>query len=777
MVKTKLNMGCGHNKVEGYINVDQSPVCHPDIVCNLEELPWPWQDDSIHEVLFSHCLEHLGRETKSFLQIMKELYRVCRDEAIINIIVPHPRHNNFINDPTHVRIITPQVLELFNHELNDEWQRGGYANTPLAHYLGVDFVIKSSITVLEEPYASLYQEGALSDEEIGIALREKNNVASEFRITLITRKIGENRSEKKSGTMQWTTEKIISSSDCLIPDLLNQALQHHKSGQFSEAEAEYLQIIANGGATAEIYKNYGNTLLSLRKNQAAEQAYRKALELNPEYAEAYNNLGNVLRIEGQWNESELAFKEALRLFPDSADIHNNFGTLLVDICETDLAEKAFRQAILLKPDKSMFYLNRGDALRAQGRLGVAIKSYRKASELDPISLDANIKVANTLLHLGEIDEAEKSIMNALELHPDNERPYSTLGSIYAAKGLFVDAEAAYLRAIAIKPDNPAANYCRSLLKLLQGYMQEGFRLYENRFMGGSIDSFRRIKDMFKYLQNHKRWSGESVNDKTLLVITEQGAGDVLMMMRYLCLLKTKGFCRIVVYCDKKMVRLLKTLPEVDEVFSKDEPLMLTGFDYYCPMMSFPYLFQTGLDSIPDTVPYLIVSDAEREKWLRLLDGVSGLKVGLVWAGSSINLIDKQRSIPISEFRPLAVIDGIHLISLQKVEQCGQSAELGSDCIDYMDMCHDYLDTAALIMELDLVISVDTSVAHLAGALGKPVWLLNRFGSEWRWMLDREDSPWYPTMRIFNQKEAGNWAPVIDAVVVELKSLIAKKNNI
>lgn len=184
----KLNMGCGHNKIDGFINVDSSPVCRPDVVCNLEVTPWPWKDSSVKEVLFNHSLEHLGADPKVFLALMKELYRVCVNGAIISINVPHPRHDNFIGDPTHVRVISPQVLSLFNKELNDEWQKMRDPNTPLAHYLGVDFAIIKYVTVLDEPYASQHQTGAISDELIGIALREKNNVASEFRITLRVRK-------------------------------------------------------------------------------------------------------------------------------------------------------------------------------------------------------------------------------------------------------------------------------------------------------------------------------------------------------------------------------------------------------------------------------------------------------------------------------------------------------------------------------------------------------------------------------------------------------------
>ena len=184
----KLNMGCGHNKVPGYLNVDLSAECTPDYVCDLEVLPWIWPDHSVDAVRFNHCLEHLGQESKVFLGMMKELYRVCKNESKIEINVPHPKHDNFLGDPTHVRVITPEVLSLFDKRLNDEWKKTGAANTPLAHYLGVDFAISKFKTVLDEPYGKLFASGKITGPDMEVIVRERNNVVSEFRIELTVRK-------------------------------------------------------------------------------------------------------------------------------------------------------------------------------------------------------------------------------------------------------------------------------------------------------------------------------------------------------------------------------------------------------------------------------------------------------------------------------------------------------------------------------------------------------------------------------------------------------------
>jgi len=184
----KLNMGCGYDKREGYLNVDISPACQPDFVCDLESLPWPWQDDSVDEVLFSHTLEHLGQDPRIFLGMMKELYRVCKNQARILIFVPHPRHDHFINDPTHVRIVTVGMLSLFDRKVNDDFKRRGASNTPYAHYLGVDFAVEETRLVLDEPYATQFEKKQLSAADIDLMSREWNNVIKEIQIVLVAKK-------------------------------------------------------------------------------------------------------------------------------------------------------------------------------------------------------------------------------------------------------------------------------------------------------------------------------------------------------------------------------------------------------------------------------------------------------------------------------------------------------------------------------------------------------------------------------------------------------------
>lgn len=582
----------------------------------------------------------------------------------------------------------------------------------------------------------------------------------------------------------------------LLPELVKTALQHQNDGRFSEAESIYKTILEIKSDSAEIHKNHGNSLLCLERFEEAEHAYRQALALKPDYPEAYNNLGNVLRLDMRLDEAENSFRKALALMPDSAEVHTNFGNVLMDSGRIEEAEQEFRKAIVLKPAYAMAYHNRGNALRILGRLEAAEKCFRLAISLKSDYADAYCGLGNVLHEKGYLEDAAQSFRQAIDLKPDYAEVYSNLGNVllslsryYEAeqayrqsikinpgcaeaynnlgyylqdKGRMGEAEQTYLQAIAVKPDYATCQYNLSLLYLLQGRFEEGLKLHEKRL------DIR--NEAVKKLQGQKRWAGEMLYGLSLLVTTEQGVGDNLMMMRFLTFFKQRGVKRLIVYCEPNLKHVFQTLSSVDEVISTDELLFIEQIDYYCSMMSLPYLFQTRLDTIPHCVPYLFAPEKKTKKWRTLLKNVIGFKVGLVWAGNILNKNNFTRSIPLNKFSILRTINGIKLISLQKGEDASQLKYLNWDILDWMDACDDFMDTAALIDQLDLVISVDTSVAHLAGALGKPVWLLNRYESEWRWLLDREDSPWYPSMRIFRQKERGDWDPVIRMITDELTKL-------
>jgi len=557
---------------------------------------------------------------------------------------------------------------------------------------------------------------------------------------------------------------------------MNVALQLHAEGCFADAEAVYRDLLLTEQESPELHKNLGNTLLNLGRFYEAEQAYRRAIQLKPDFAAAYNNLGNVLRLGGRLDEAVQAFHTALDYMPENSALLTNFGNVLLDLGKPDEAEKIFRKAVVLDPQNVEAYNNRGNSLLACGRLDVAEKCYRQAIELKSDYAESYCNLGNVLSRKGCLVEAEEAYVKALSINSDSAETYSNLGNLYLQRGLLEKAEQAYQKALSLKPDFPDGQFNLSQVKLLQGNFEEGFTLYEQRFRIGSGARTSSIRSLLGQLQSYPLWKGESLNKRSLLVVTEQGAGSNIMMMRYLPLLKQRGLERLTVYSELYFTRLLHEIPEVDDVIAKSEPLPLDEFDYYSTTMSLPYLFRTQLETIPAVVPYIKVPEEIKRQWHDRLHHIRSLKVGLAWAGNKFHTRDTFRSIALSEFSILNNNDDVTLVTLQKGEESIQLKNLGWNFLDLMDQCDDYLDTAGLLNELDLVITVDTSVAHLAGALGKHVWLLNRYESEWRWMLERTDSPWYPSMRIFRQQEMCSWDSVIDSVAKELQNLASENRG-
>lgn len=515
--------------------------------------------------------------------------------------------------------------------------------------------------------------------------------------------------------------------DSTNPNIFNNLGEVYRAqNRLKNAVHCYCQAIKLKADYFEAHNNLGNVLFQLGLREEAVESYRQAILLNPNYAEAHNNSGIALTALGSFNEAALEFQKALSIDPRYAEAHNNFGNLLLTLGKEDEAEQAYRQAIAIKPDYAVPYNNLGKIFLDRGQLKEGMEACHKAIALDPA-----------------YDEA-----------------YYNLGTTFQEQGNLAAAEHFFNKALATNPDYASCKWNLSLLMLLQGRYEEGFRLYESRFTGGDSTVFANMNKLLEQLQGQTRWKGESLKNKTLLVIAEQGLGDNLMMMRYFPLLKKQGLNQLIIFCEPPLLRLFEHQTDVDAVFSMSRPLPFGRFDLYCPSMSLPYLFQTTLESIPGQEPYVCIPDHLKQQWRTRFANVHAIRVGLAWAGKGSYTKNQFRSIPLHEFGPLLNIPGIQFVNLQKGAEADQLKVLGWGFIDWMHECHDLLNSAALIDQLDLVISVDTSVAHLAGALGKQVWLLNRFDGDWRWLIGRNDSPWYPSMRIFRQDQQGCWTNVI-----------------
>jgi Flp pilus assembly protein TadD len=469
---------------------------------------------------------------------------------------------------------------------------------------------------------------------------------------------------------------------------------------------------------------------------------------------------------GRLDEADAAYRRVLALDPAHADALHLLGLALHQRRQHDAGLDYINQAIRLQGDRPHYYNNAATALCALWRLDEAEAACRTALRLNPNSLQAQSNLGMILRSAGRLDEAEACYRTALRQKPDFAEAYNNLGNVLGVSGRHAEAEPMYRRALQLAASpglHNEATYNLSLVLLATGRFEEGWRHYEWRFGRGG-EPVRQFPVPM--------WNGKPEPDRTLFLHAEQGFGDTLQFCRYAPLAARR--MRVVLEVQPSLKRLLSTLPGVAEIIAQGEAP--PPFDIHCPLLSTPFVMGTQLDTIPGETPYLSADPVLAAAWSPRLAALPGRKVGLVWAGNPRTMdpnaasVDRRRSMALCQLAPLAAVDGVSFVSLQLGPPAAQAAAPppGMALHDFTAALTDFADTAALIADLDLVISVDTSVAHLAGALGKPVWLLNRFDTCWRWLLDRDDSPWYPTLRQFRQKSAGDWDGVIGAVQAALR---------
>jgi tetratricopeptide (TPR) repeat protein len=532
-------------------------------------------------------------------------------------------------------------------------------------------------------------------------------------------------------------------------------------GRFAEALPSYDRAIALQPNSADAYINQGTALAKLGQASAALLRFDKAIALRPDHPWAHYNRGNALRDLHRPEDAVASYDRAIALQPDHAEAYNNRGAALADLRRPEEALSSYTRAIAQRPNFTEAHNNHGNALAELGRLEEALASYGRAIALKPDHAGAYKNRGAALAGLGRLDDAVADFDKAIALQPDYAEAYADRGAALANLGRREEALASCDRAIALKPDSDEARFNKGACHLALGDYERGWQGYEWRWQTRNAPA---LPDLPSVL-----WRGEtSLANKTILVHAEQGFGDSLQFCRYVPMLAK--LATVVLDVPRPLVRLLSNLTGVTQIVARGDPL--PPFDAWIPMLSLPLAFRTTLATIPATVPYLHA--VPQPRWQQRLATLSGRKVGLVWAGSPLSpppkalAMDRRRSITLQHFAPLSTIPGLCLISLQKGDAAAQMPPAGMVLHDWTDELEDYADTAALVDALDLVISVDTSVVHLAGALGKPVWVLNRFDQCWRWLQDRTDSPWYPTARLFRQPAPGDWASVIREVTEALR---------
>ncbi len=518
---------------------------------------------------------------------------------------------------------------------------------------------------------------------------------------------------------------------------------------------------AGAGDPAALFA-LGNALWRRGEREEAVATLARAVAIRPDHADARNNLGNALIELGRPAEAVPQYRAALALRPDHAPAAYNLGNALLACGEPARAEPHFRAALARDPAHAGALNNLGNALRAQGRAEEAAASYRAALALRPEFAGTHNNLGSALLALHRPAEAAACFMEALRLQPDYAEACNNLGGAMLALDRNTEAVALFRRAVALDPDQVQARFGEALALLALGRFAEGWAAYEGRWTDPRFREGMRDYDM-------PRWTnapGTSAEGQTLLLHAEQGLGDTIQFVRYAALVRRLG-ARVVLEVQAPLVKLLRGL--ADQVVAEGDAL--PPCDAHCPLMSLPLAFRTELLSIPVSIPYLHADPQLRAAWRVALGESTRPRVGIAFSGSPEHPEDALRSIPVSALLPLLALPEVEFHVVQKditdTDLAALRQAIGIRV--HSAALTDFAETAALLSLLDLVISVDTSVAHLAGAMGLPVWVLVQSSADFRWLRGRDDSPWYPTARLFRQARPNSWDSVLGAVAEALRA--------
>jgi len=588
-------------------------------------------------------------------------------------------------------------------------------------------------------------------------------------------------------------------------DSLQLALEAHRRGDLNAAEKAYRDVLAAQPDNPDALALRGVTLDGLKRSDEALASIRRAIELDPKAALFYIHLGNVLCTVKNWAEAADAFRKAAELQPDYPDIYYNLGNALRENGSWPEAEEAYRKAITLNPSHLLARNNLALVFEHQKRLPEAIALLEETVKQSPDYLEGWLNLSCLTEKSNDYERALQTALQARTLAPDQARPWLGMGVALNRMGRDTEALEIYEKLVQLKPDWEEAwdnigqtyqllnrldeaevafrrciacagqtiadedsrtvdeeeygdrHWHLSLVELLKGDLQRGFKRYRARFK--TVDGLAREK------WPRPLWQGQDLADKRIVVMDEQGYGDCLMMARYLPLLRERG-AYVMFYIYPALVPLFKDWDGADQIILHGD--RIPDFDYYASVFDLPYGLGTTLKNIPNRVPYLPLLEPDSRT---LLTGDGRLKVGIVWAGSPLHKHDSKRSLSLDILKGLFEARNVSFYSLNRDQREGDDEILKRyGVVDLASKIDDFSDSARLIRQMDLVITCDTSTAHLAGGLGVPVWTLLPFAPDWRWMMGRSDTPWYPTMKLFRQQEPRAWDEVIARVRREIEKL-------
>lgn len=543
---------------------------------------------------------------------------------------------------------------------------------------------------------------------------------------------------------------------------LRRAVAFHRKGQLAQAKSVYVDILKGQPNHFDALHLLGVVALQTGHFQDSVRLIGRAIAISPKTAEFYYNRGNALSGLKQYSSALEDYDGAIRLKPDNAVAFSNRGIALTELKRFDEALESFDRAIGLKPDYAEAHSNRGIALQQVERFDAAVESFDRAIAIMPNYAEAYSNRGMALKELRQFDAAVESYNKAIAIKPEYAEAYSNRGNALQQLKQIEDAVASYDRAIAIKPNYAEAHWNKSFASLVSGDLATGWELYEWRW---KTERFKLSSQTYSGAQ----WrGGEESRGKTILLHSEQGLGDTIQFCRYAPLVSGLG-ADVVLTVPKALAGLLETLSGVSELIVEGEEV--PKYDYQCPLLSLPLAFKTTLESIPQSMHYLSADQDKVEYWKSKLGEKTAPRIGLVWSGKIRQNKDRSRSIPLDTFIKY-LPPGFQYVCLQKEFYDIDLPVLETQDNIYCpgDSLNDFTDTAALCDLMDIVVSIDTGVAHLSAALGRETCILLQYVPDWRWLLDREDCPWYPSATLYRQSRIGDWDSVLENVRAKLERI-------
>jgi len=581
---------------------------------------------------------------------------------------------------------------------------------------------------------------------------------------------------RQQGWNAFRRGQLTQAADCLRRASMqapNDAVLHHNlgvvlasGGRLADALACFDKAVRLRPDYAAAHHHRGNALRDLGRAAYAVPCYEEALRLQPRDAAACYDLGLALLLLQRTGAAIAHLYQAARLRPDHADTHNRLAQALAEANRLAEAADSYRQLTVLQPQRAEAHHNLGVLLARLSRHVESAAAYRQAARLRPNDAEAHNNLGIALVETCELEESVAAFRAAIALNPDYAEAHNNLGITLVKLNDVDGALAGFAEALRLRPDYPKARTNRAMAWLQMGDYERGWPEYEWRWQ---------TEDFTPRSFPQPRWDGSYLERRTILLHAEQGLGDTIQFVRYAPLVQARGGV-VLVEAPARLLPLLARCPGIDRLMPRGAPL--PEFDVEAPLLSLPALFHTTLDTVPAPIPYLSAEPERLARWRGELRALSGLKIGIAWRGSPTYRGDRQRSMPLRHFESLARLAGVRLVSLQKGPGAEELADIPAEwnVLDLGPRLDEsggaFMDTAAVAAQLDLVVCSDSSVGHLAGALGVPVWLALPFAADWRWGLTGKSTPWYPRTRLFRQRRAGDWDDVFGRMAEELRAGLA-----